>query len=301
MVNARRLQCEDAGSETVPRIDHEFFDHVGGVDFSGAARAGRTAWLAEMKADRSPCPLHLHSLHPIGHLAGDDRREAVCQYLVDRILGSEQTLWGLDFPFGLPIELCLGPWPAQLRQLARFDGGARDYGLELVARTVERIGAMHVRRQTDRETRTPFDCYHYRIIYQTFHGIRDVLRHLARDRLTAVLPFQYPNCRDAGRIVVEACPSSTLQRLGLPHRLYKQTRGREPDTTHRRTRQQILRGIEPLVTISAHRRRVIMRDPGGDALDAVLAGIGSWLGVRRADHRAIAADHRYPAEGYVFC
>ena len=34
---------------------------------------------------------------------------------------------------------------------------------------------MHIRRLTDREAKAPFDCYHYRIIHQTFYGMRDVL------------------------------------------------------------------------------------------------------------------------------
>ncbi len=309
------------------------FPHVIGVDFSGASRSGKTAWIAELERVPTPgCGLHaevnsrqgaissrgvvmssgggepvgepnfiLRSLNPIGRLAGDDRREAVCGYLVDRVLGSEETLWGFDFPFGLPVELRLGGWLKQLRDVRRFDGGAREYGLGLVERTRRLVGGMHVRRQTDRETKTPFDCYHYRIIYQTFHGMRDVLGPISGDPATAVIPFRYGSVGGARRVVAEACPSSTLKRLGLPHRLYKQSGGRPPDATHRRNRQAILRGISRWVTFSAHRRRVMMSDPGGDAIDAVLAGLGCWLGVRHADHAAIGRHRRYPAEGFVYC
>ena len=309
------------------------FRHVIGVDFSGAARSGKTAWIAELELTSPPgCGPHadatsrpeagselavamssggsvpagkpgliLRSLHPLGRLAGDDRRAAVCACLVDRVLGSDETLWGFDFPFGLPVELRLGGWAKQLWDVGRFDGGAREYGLGLVARTQEFVGGMHVRRQTDRETKTPFDCYHYRIIYQTFHGMRDVLGPISDDAETAVIPFRYGSVRGARRVVAEACPSSTLKRLGLPHRLYKQSGGRPPDATHRKNRQAILRGISRWVSFSAHRRRVMMSDPGGDAIDAVLAGLGCWLGVRHADHTAISRHRRYPAEGFVYC
>src|SRR5947209_540221 len=64
--------------------------------------------------------------------------------------------------------------------------------------------------------------FHYRIIYQTFYGMRDVIGPLRRTRGTAVLPFQYRKLRTAKRVLVESCPSSSLKRLGLPHQNYKQ-------------------------------------------------------------------------------
>ena len=81
---------------------------------------------------------------------------------------------------------------------------------------------MHVRRTSDDESRTPFDPYHYRIIYQTFFGMRDVLAPLAASRGAAVLPFQYRRLPTARRVLVESCPGSLLKKLGLPHQNYKQ-------------------------------------------------------------------------------
>ena len=273
---------------------------VYGIDFSGAAQSGRTAWMAEFVA-QGKGSLRLTRLGPLGRFAGSLERSDVCRYLVDAILGSKRSLWGCDFPFGLPIELGLGRWSMQLDHASRFSGMAKDYGRELVAITQRKMNAMHVRRQTDRETKTPFDCYHYRIIHQTFHGMRDVLAEVADDPSTAILPFQYVGLATAQRVVVEACPSSTLKRLELPYRRYKQTGGKRPEATHRRTRQQIFRGIAPFVQISLYHRRVIMQDSGGDAMDAVLAGIGSWHACRADDHAAIAAHDRYPLEGRVYC
>ena len=289
-----------------------------GVDFSGAARPGKTAWLAELElpdvgppgktgkdladgSSRPGQPPRLVSLDPLGRLAGDDRRGNVYGYLIDRILGSDETLWGFDFPFGLPLELGLGPQPTQLRRMRRFAGDAKDYGRELVARSESRLGVKHIRRQTDRETKTPFDCYHYRIIYQTFHGMRDLLGAIQGDRETAVIPFTYDRWDQARRIVAEACPSSTLKRIGLPHRHYKQSGVKPPDETHRKTRREILAGLSDLVWISTHRRRLILGDPGGDALDAILAAVGTLHGVRAADHASIRGHARYPREGYIYC
>ena len=275
-----------------------------GIDFSGAAQSGKTAWCAEIRLETGPKGLpRLVSLRSLGDLAGGDDRDCVNRYLVDRILMQSKTFWGCDFPFGLPIELRLGRWREQLRQLQEFEGDAKAYGHYLVARTEELCEQKHVRRLTDRETQTPFDCYHYRIIYQTFHGMRDVLNPVASKKQVAILPFQSKKLfeNQASSYVVEACPSSTLKRWGLPHRLYKQSGGKPPDETHRQNRRTILKRLTQSVEISAHRRRLIMNDPGGDALDAVIAGIGSWQGFNESDHVKVSQHARYPREGRVYC
>lgn len=288
-----------------------------GIDFSGAALSGKTAWAAELEAaeleaaeleaansppDHTTTAFRLVSLHPLGRLAGGDERETINRYLVDRISADSKTFWGCDFPFGLPLELDLGCWEDQLSHVSEFSGSAKGFGLSLVERTEQRLGTKHVRRQTDRETQTPFDCYHYRIIYQTFHGMRDVLAKIADKPDVAVLPFQYAKLGKKTRsVVVEACPSSTLKRLHLPHQRYKQSGGKPPDDVHKQTRRRILARIKQHVEISPHRRKVIMNDPGGDALDAVLAGLGAWLGAASTDHQAVARHERYSSEGRVYC
>lgn len=284
-----------------------------GVDFSGAAQSGKTAWAAELAA-QNPLRLgddlprfRLVTLQRLGKLAGGDDRETVNAYLVDRISTLSETLWGCDFPFGLPIELPIGRprggWQDQLSHASGFSGSAKDFGLALVKMTERELGTKHVRRTTDRETQTPFDCYHYRIIYQTFHGMRDVLAKIADQPTVSVLPFQYAklNRPRTDSIILEACPSSTLKRLRLPHQRYKQSGGKPPEESHKKTRRVIMKKLLEYVEMSPHRRRVIMNDPGGDALDAVLAGVGAWLGYARADHRAIAKHDRYPREGFVYC
>jgi hypothetical protein len=159
---------------------------------------------------------------------------------------------------------------------------------------------MHIRRETDRTMRTPFDCYHYRIVHQTFHAMRDVLLPLSRSRSTAILPFQYARLARAERIVVEACPSSTLLRLGLPRRGYKQPQGRALSTDRARVRQVILRGIAEHVRVAKRDAPVMLADPGGDAIDAVLAAIGAMHAVKSADHNRLARHSRARREGWVF-
>ena len=299
---------------------------VFGVDFSGAKLAGKNAWIAELEvlsgephagpldssgaavSPKSP-PLRLVDLQPLERAARDAERAAVCHHLVETILSSRSALWGMDFPFGLPIELGLGDWPNQLKHVSEHDGDAKTYGRSLVEIAKSIGDTMHIRRVCDRESRTPFDCYHYRIIYQTFHGMRDVLLPISGQAFTKVLPFESKrigirnrSARNASdkRVVVEACPSSTLKRWDLPHQNYKQPGGKPPDAVRKRTRRTIMKHLTKFVQLTPHRRRVMMTNSGGDALDAVIAGVGAWQSWNQSDHAAIAAHPRYPIEGRVY-
>lgn len=117
---------------------------------------------------------------------------------------------------------------------------------------------------------------------------------------TAVLPFQYRKLPTAKRVVVECCPSCVLKRLGLPHQNYKQPTGGPLARKRRLTRHAILGWLGGQVQISDRHRRVMMRNPGGDALDAVIAAVGAARAVAAADHRAIARHPRYRREGHLF-
>lgn len=47
-------------------------------------------------------------------------------------------------------------------------------------------------------------------------------------------------------------------------------------------------------------RRLLMRNGGGDPLDAVLAAVGAVQAWHAADHHRIARHPRYPREGRLF-
>jgi len=276
------------------------FRFVYGVDFSGAKLAGENIWIACIVPRRDR--YELIELSRLRTLCGTSEREPALGHLVELVASSDAALWGMDFPFGLPVEV-VDPnwrWLDQLRWISGFDGGAYSLGEECVRRARACGGPMHIHRTTDTEAKTPFDCYHYRIIYQTFHGMRDVLLPLARTRGTAILPFQYRKLPSACRAVVEACPSSTLKRLGLPHQNYKQPQGGRLAPRRRRTKRRILEGLRGAVSISDSQVRVMMRNGGGDALDAVIAAVGTIAGWQAADHRAISQHARYRLEGRLY-
>ena len=108
------------------------------------------------------------------------------------IAASRDALWALDFPFGLPVEVFDegAAWAAQFDLLDAWGEDAYGVGLECLRRAKALGGPNHIRRLTDHEARAPFDCYHYRIIYQTFYGMRDVLGPLP-DRLTELVAIVY--------------------------------------------------------------------------------------------------------------
>jgi hypothetical protein len=241
-------------------------ESVYGVDFSGAKLAGRTTWLARMvPAGRGGKSLRLVELASLARLCGSDRREEALAALVRTVAESERALWAINFPFGLPVEVMVAGcrWAEQFDFLAEWGGDAYAAGVECLRRAKRLGGPMHVRRQTDREERTPFDAYHYRIIFQTFHGMRDVLGPLRSRRRTAILPFHARRLPNALRVVVESCPASTLKRLGLPHHNYKQPAGGPLSRKRRRTRRAILAGLAPFVRIPDALRLRVMRDPRG--------------------------------------
>jgi hypothetical protein len=86
----------------------------------------------------------------------------------------------------------------------------------------------------------------------------------------------------------------------LPHNNYKQPEGGPLARKRLRNRRAILAGLAGRVVIEDRQRRAIMRNGGGDALDAVIAALGAAEAWREADHREIARHPRYPREGRLF-
>ncbi len=123
---------------------------------------------------------------------------------------------------------------------------------------------------------------------------------LRRAAGTAILPFQYARLPRARRVVLETCPSSVLKRLNLPYRGCKEPGAPGVHPRRRKVREAILRALAPFIAIGSAHRRLVLDDPGGDALDAVLAAAGGARAWEDAPHAAIARDPRCRREGYVY-
>ena len=280
------------------------FDTIYGVDFSGARLAGRHAWVARIERTALPAPIAPYKLTRLARLdalAGAPEREAALAHLVKAIAASDGALWALGFPFGLPVEVLpqteQDGWASQLEFLRGWGEDAYAAGVECLNRAKALGHKGHIRRLTDVEMLAPWDTYSYRIIYQTFYGMRDVLGELWQAEGTVILPFDYDRLSDARRVVVEACPASTLKRLGLPHQGYKQSGAAALTAAHRRVRRQIVVGLAAQVSVGRVRRRLLMQDPDGDALDALVAAVGAAGAWAYTDHKKVAVQPRYVREG----
>lgn len=272
---------------------------VFGVDFSGAKLAGLNIWIARTRVIPGYPRLVLESLDRLGELSGTNAREPALTHLVRMILDSRQAVWGMDFPFALPIEIAgQDGLTSQIQWVSAYPGNAYEFGRDCV-QIARRIGPrLHLRRTTDIETKTPFDCYHYRIICQTFHGMRDVLSRLSGKPGTVIWPFDQSTTYE--RLVVETCPGSTLKRWGVPHHNYKQPTGGPLEPKRLRNRRIILERLKQTVDLSDAHVRKIQRNPGGDALDAVIAAAGTWESLNTADPETWQDHPRYRWEGKIF-
>ena len=95
-------------------------------------------------------------------------------------------------------------------------------------------------------------------------------RPLVRDDRARTIPMQ--DIADGKPILAEICPASLLKREGL----YAPYKGRGPDPRQGRARiVDALIARRALAPPPDTLRETILANPGGDALDAVLAAIGA--------------------------
>ncbi len=263
-----------------------------GVDWSGARDAGRHAWVAG--GVRNDCVLHLDHLLRGDELSGGAaERDTFIDALVNFVTHSGPSAFGFDFPFGLPLPLTgRGGWPTLLAEFSQRYPDAETFRerCRLAAAGAE------LKRVTDRVTKTPFCAYNLRMYRQTYWGMCAVLAPLVNDRKACAVPMQ--RRRPGLPVLLETCPASTLKILGL----YKPYKGRTP--AHRNQRALIVRALERggrLVLPARRLRQVIVNDPGGDALDAVIAAVATANAVHQRDFPRIAPfDARYLDEAVVY-
>lgn len=291
---------------------------VFGVDFSAAEDAGNHIWVC--RAHPGEQGIRIESVDPLSELPGGAvARDAALRALVHKVGESPRSAWGFDFSFALPAAV-----------IATIAPGARGYGahLDVVAsfgdaetmrdRCAEAGAPAELRRRADDVARTPFSPHDRHVYKQTFHGMVDVLRPLRGRPEVAVLPFDpLPEAGETGApgggrlafnraaagrtphiYVMEVCPSSVLSTLEIA------AAGYDGDDSRAAGRRRDILGhladtgvVRP--TPRALRRRII-EQPGGDALDAVLAAIGAWRGYRTHDHGKLRADPAYGREGFVY-
>ncbi len=239
---------------------------VAGVDFSGARDAGKHIWIAEGTV--SPRGLQIQKLQRADTLPGSGPTfEDALPSLVEHIRSLTNRIIGFDFPFSLPHVLI--PDKTWMEFVLRF---ARDYDTPSEFRDAcrDRTDGRELKRSTDVEACVPWCAYNLRLYRQTWAGIRHVLAPLIQGGHARIIPMQKP--KRGLPIVAETCPASLLKKedLYLPYK--------RPNPSHAEARTKIVRELTRRKLLSPVRGKLrddIIGDPGGDALDAVLAAIGA--------------------------
>ena len=262
---------------------------VYGVDFSGAKEAGKKIWIARAVIEEDV--LLITECFQAKDLPGSGRdREQSLIALREFIRKQKDSIFGLDFPFGLPGNLVKEErWE---KFVLSFEDAYKD-PCEFKTACQLASGGKELKRSTDIETKTPFSPYNIRLYRQTYFGIRDVLGPLISNDMVCVLPMQKP--LPDRPWVLEICPASTLKQENL--RLsYK---GR--DEKHKTARVRILEGMKKTGVLKIKRsalRTKILEDNSGDAIDSVIAAVATFRALR--DGFVFDENSPYALEGLVY-
>jgi len=261
-----------------------------GIDFSGAADAGKRIWIASGTIDSGR--LHIDACHRAEALPGSGRERDIClTALRNFIAGEEACAVGLDFPFGLPASLMGTPsWDDFIHSFPNRYPSPQQFREQCV----RAVGGGEQKRATDIESRAPFSPYNLRLYRQTYHGIRDVLRPLVQMGQVCVLPMQ--RAQSGKPWLLEICPASTLKRLDL----YVPYKG--ATSAHRRARRRILARPqrENGLSFAPALRPVLIGEPGGDALDSVIAAYAAYRAVLGPGLLSAPAIGVYATEGLIY-
>lgn len=251
---------------------------VHGVDFSGAVEAGKRIWIATGVVGEGS--LRIVDLRRAEELSDFGAARTPCLAALRRFIADRPTsVFGLDFPFGLPETFIRSScWSDFVTGFAATYATADD--LRQCA---------HVKRVTDRACGAPFAPGNLRMRAQTFFGIRDVLAPLVTEERACVLPMQYRR-RDRPW-VIEICPAVTLAREGLRLPRYKK-RGQDAQAS----RAHILARLG--VAMPEHVRAAATRDVGGDALDAIVAAYATARALASGFETDLLPEHLL--EGFIF-
>jgi len=239
-----------------------------GIDFSASATAGRSIWIAtgtknKCKKDDG-ATIAVEDCFKAEVLPGSGRnRERSHAALLAFIEKQKDAMIGIDFPFGLPRSLVSEEsWESFVFRFPSRFSSPRHF-----RETCFQIaGKVELKRKADEACKAPFSPYNLRVYRQTYYGIRDVLNPLLKKGTACVLPMQKPfwglPC------LVEVCPASTLKAANR----YSSYKGKGKEKYQERL--DILQYLEETAGLTfpdPGLREKVLQDPGGDALDSVIA------------------------------
>ncbi len=259
---------------------------IHGIDFSGAQDAGESIWITsgEINGDR----LEIEKCRSAADEFDARDRKIVLEELREFVTDRNQSVFGFDFPFGLPETVTdVTDWNEFVETFSDdFDGP--DHLRETC------IGRADGQKSRATEVKTTALCpYGVRIKYQTFYGIHDLLNPLLSDSEVSVLPMMERKSDQPW--LIEIYPAATLDQFGLCYRNYKddseasrKRRGRNLDGVLNDGNAKL--GDEGI-------REVVVTDSDGDALDSIVAAVATF---RAVPDGPPAFDESSHPEGHIF-
>lgn len=262
---------------------------VFGVVLDVRADAGAHTWVC--RGTPGPDGLRVESVDPlVGLPGGCIEREAAYRVLLTKILEAPRSVWGLDFPFGLPHSDFPPPAPPHLPAPWREAWLADLAGLQASADAARASMARRTERDLGVDA-TPAARVRTAVI--------GLLVPLLSQRSVAVLPFDALAVAPPGTppqmlaglpsiYLLEASPVAMRSSLGLA--------GADPLAALR-----ALVGAQLVRPMPRALRQRIADAQDGRGLDAVLAAVAAWRGSRRDDHGQLTRDPAYGREGFIYC
>ena len=260
-----------------------------GIDWSGAAEAGRRTWLA--MGTLVDGRLHVHRL--LRAIEAEARTtEEVIGRVAARVRAPGTRLVGIDAPLGLPVPvldaLGVADTPALIDLLDRLWDDPERFRARCSALARQATGQPEPRRKTDQHAGTPWCPWNLRLYRQTWAAFQ-LLQALEGDPRVAVLPF---TSAAAPVRLAEVSPTAVVAMLPVEGRGYKR-RGEET------LREAILEAAAGTwgLSLDPEVRAQAVADPGGDAVDAILAALSAAFGLSGLD--PVPADPVLRREGWV--
>ena len=224
-----------------------------GVDWSGGKSAHRKIWAARLAChgDRAELQaLFRPFTERLSRPFGNSTIDRIADDFEPWLAGADFDVAGLDFCFGLAA--------AHMHHLQLPTSGPRNLGQALKLIDGPDIFRLKVgkelRRETDRDRRSPFCPTNLRMYRQTFWGLRALSK----------IDLPIPPWESGDGAVVEVLPADVARHLDLPSKLSRE--GRESGVA----------ALDKLgIAIRESDQILIAQDREGDALDAVLAAVAA--------------------------
>jgi hypothetical protein len=262
-----------------------------GVDFSGAANAGKKIWVCQ--ADPSGAQLRVVRLDRAANLPGGAvARSAAMAALRALICTAGAAVVALDAPPSLHRSLMPTGWLAFVQQFQHRFPSPEAFREWCTAQSQLLHGRPEIRRLTDIHTHTPFAANNLRLYRQTYTAINDLITPLVLAGQACVLPLQVP--RPDIPWIVEICPAASLKALHM----YCSYKGRTTERTNARARLlDQLRDRFPL-DLPAEIAAACLNDSEGDAIDSLIAACTAFQTLHSP--QGFQVDHPAASEGWVY-